>query len=50
LLFDEIEGVGRATATGVFSAPDPMASHKERGEQSPLAPSSIVKEIVALIV
>ena len=43
------EGVGRAMATGVFSAPD-LASYKERGEQSPLARSSIVEEIVALVV
>jgi hypothetical protein len=36
-------------ATGVLSAPD-LASYKERGEQNPLAPSSIVQEIVALVV
>ena len=36
-------------ATGVFSTPD-LASYKERGEQSPLARSSIVQEIVALVV
>jgi hypothetical protein len=36
-------------ATGVFSATD-LASYKERGEQSPLARSSIVQEIVALVV
>jgi len=43
------EGVGRTIATGVFSAPD-LASYKERGEQSLLARSSIVQEIVALVV
>jgi hypothetical protein len=49
LPFEEIEGVGRATATGVFSAPDLMASYKEKRRAESLAPSSIVQEIFALV-
>ena len=42
-------GVGRAMATAVFSAPD-LASYKQKRRAKSLAPSSIVQEIVALVV